>query len=85
MPSVAASGILAAHTFVPLDQHRAAIEKMKSEGTFLVGNEWWKGEKTPPMAPGGRISVLAAEDEPTYVDLTKYPEMGFAPRKEGAF
>ena len=52
------SGILAAHTFVPLDQHRAAIEQMKSEGTFLVGNDWWKGDKTAIL---GRAVIRQGE------------------------
>jgi len=69
VPAAAASGIIAAHCFVPLSQHLAQLEDMREDGTLCAGREWWIDPKQDelPMAPGGRISVLCAEGSPDSV------------------
>jgi phytoene dehydrogenase-like protein len=77
VPSVAASGIIAAHTFVPLPQHLELLGEMQAEGTLCVGRGWWfdddddgssRKHKAVPMAPGGRISMLCDNATPTAVE-----------------
>ena len=86
VPSVAASGIIAAHTFVSLDEHRQVLDRMEADGTLCVGRGWWtdyasgkgkggrgtatKNRSPPQMSNGGRISLLCDTDSPGEYTMT---------------
>ena len=66
VPSAAASGIIAAHCFVPLAEHQALLETMQREGTLCVGRGWWdaangESEGTMPHAKAMALESTSRE------------------------
>ena len=53
VPSVAASGIIAAHCFVGLEDHREVLARMSRDGTLCVGRGWWDTASDDDGGGGG--------------------------------